>query len=343
MAEGKFPAKELIDDILSDKKDIEETKKMLLDPRNASLMSAPIDELETYLIHRAARKGNLPLVAFILQNKPDQLKFHKEQNGSDVLQHAVVSGNLDMVKLLISKGADPTYRYHMDTSILYFAVKYNHLEIFKYFVEQHSMDPNDILAANGIQAMYMAMEQDLKELFKYLLSFNPHIENIGPFNYLAYAARLDDTFYLDELLSRSAPFDVMEPYDRSAFSWAGEDNRHKQMEVLLKRAKGIRPEALLAPGISKISHEYNALCHKWWRLYDIYMVRYFCELMRKEVEAKSESKKLLEDANLQKVHEIINNAKDKYESLMFKVPRNIFKGVMKYLDAPQPDSKVPDP
>eukprot|EP01022_Parablepharisma_sp_SALTPOND_P012116 TRINITY_DN154_c1_g1_i1.p1 TRINITY_DN154_c1_g1~~TRINITY_DN154_c1_g1_i1.p1 ORF type:complete len:415 (+),score=51.03 TRINITY_DN154_c1_g1_i1:93-1247(+) len=343
MAEAKVPPKEVIESIVDGKRDFEEVKAMLSDPKNGHYINAPIDDLETYLVHRAARAGNMPLVQFILEQKPEQAKFHKESNGADVLQHAVVSGNLDLVKYVISKGADPHYRYFMETSIMYFAVKYGHIHIFKYFVEEHKMDPHDILAANGIQALYMAMEQNDKELFKYILSFNPHIENIGPYNYLAFAARLDDTFYLEELLNRNAPFEIMEPYDRSAFSWAGEDNRHKQMELLLKRAKGIKPEALLAPGISKVSHEYNALCHKWWRLYDIYMVRYFCELQRKEVEPKGDTKKFLEDEKLHKIYEVITTAKDKYESLIFKIPRNIFKGVMKYLETPQPDIKVPEP
>lgn len=327
---------------MSGKTDFEQVKTMLADPKNQAFLG-PIDDLDTYLIYKAARAGNKPLVEYIISLKPDQATKRKESNGSDSLQHAVVSGNLDLVKYLIGKGADPHFRYFMETSILYFAVKYKQMAIFKYFVEELKMDPNDILAANGIQALYMAMEQDDKELFKYLLTFNPHIENVGPFNYLAFAARLDDTYYLEELLNRAAPFEIMEPYDRSAFSWAGEDNRHKQMEILLKRAKGIKPEALLAPGISKVSHEMNSLCDKWWRLYDIYMVRYFCELQRKEIEPKGDIKKFAEDDKLRKVYDMISTSKDKIEPLIFKVPRNIFRGVMKYLDAMPVNIKVSDP
>jgi len=343
MAESKYPAKETIDNLVEGKPDFEYSKTFLADSKNANYIEAPLDELETFLIYKAARKGNLPLVQLILEKKPEQIKLFKESNGSDALQHAVVSGNLDLVKFLISKGADPTKRYFMDTSILYFAVKYKHAHIFRYFVEDHKMKPNDIYAANGITALYMAMEQEDKELFKYLLSLNPQVENIGPFNHLAFAARLDDTLYLEELLNHNAPFEIMEPYDRSAFSWAGEDNRHKQMEIILKRAKGVKPEALLAPGISKISHEYNSLCDKWWRLYDIYMLRYFCEVQRKEVEIKEETKKFMDEENLNKIYEKVVSSKDKYEPLLFKLPRNIFRGVMKYLEAMPVNIKVPEP
>ena len=343
MAEAKFPPKELIDEIVSGKKDFGEVKAMLADPKNANLIGASLDETETRLIHKAARTGNLPLVQYILEQKPAEIGARKESNGSDALQNAVFSGNLDLVKFLISKGADAHFKYSMETSILYFAVKYKHMHILKYFVEELKMDANDILASNGIQALYMAMEQNDKPLFDYLLSFNPNVENIGPYNHLAYAARADDTYFLDSLLDRSAPFEIMEPYERSAFSWAGEDNRYKQMEMILKKAKGVKPEPLLAPGIGKLSHEMNSLCDKWWRLYDIYMVRYFCELKRKEIEPKANVAKFLEDPNLNKVHDIITTSKDKYESLIFKVPRNIFRGVMKYLEAVPVNLKVPDP
>lgn len=343
MAESKFPPKETIDNIAQGKMDFESVKALLSDPKNESYINAPIDELETYLIHRAARYGNLALVEYIIGLKPAQLQLHKESNGSDVLQHAVVSGNIDLVKFLISKGCDFHYRYFMDTSIMYFAVKYKFFHLFRYFVEELKMDPHDLLASNGIQALYMAMENEDKELFKYIMGYNPHIENIGPHNYLAFAARLDDTFYLEELLAKNAPFEVMEPYDRSAFSWAGEDNRHKQMEMLLKRAKGVKPEPLLAQGISKISHEYNSICDKWWRNYDIYMTRYFCEIKRNEAELKGDNKKFLEDPHLNKLYTDVVSQKKKPETLLFKVPRNIFRGVMKYLDTLKVDIKVPDP
>lgn len=313
----------------------ERAKSFVCNPSNIGIIENPIDDLETYLIYRAARAGNFPLVKLILDLRPDQIQYHKSSNGADVFQHAVISGNLDLVKFLISRGADPYYHYFMQTSILYFALKNNHIHIFKYFVEELKMDPNDILAYNGIQAIYMAMEQNDKELFNYLLKFNPHIENVGPYNYLAYAARMNDSYYLDELLKRNSPFEIMEPYCRSAFSWAGEDNNYKQIELILKKTKGVKPEPLLAPKISKISHEYNALCYKWQRLYDIYMTRYYCELKRKETEPKETIESFIEDRALEKVYRKILSDTN-YNTLLFKIPRNIFKCAMKYLDACQP-------
>jgi len=340
--ESKYPSKEQIDDLISVNKPFEEVKAYLTNPKNSSLIDSPIDERETYLVHRAARVGNLPLVQFLLDQKPDLIRFHKESNAADVLQHAVGSGNLDLVKFVISKGAEPSYRYFLETSILYYAIKNKHFNIFKYFIEEHKFDPNDILASNGIQAIYMAMEHDDKQLFDYIIRTKPHIENIGHFNHLALAARLEDDHYIKELLNNNAPFEIMEPYHRSPFSWAAEDNKHSRMELLLKRAKGVKPEALLAPGISKISHEYNALSYKWQRLYDIYMTRYYCELKRNETEAKESAKGLLESEALARVYKMIIE-KEKFESIIFKVPRNIFKCIMKYLDACQPNIQPPEP
>lgn len=330
MNEESYPTPDYIKSLVNPQRSFEEVKSTLLEGGNSKLISDPIDELGNYLVFNAARVGNLPLVKFLLDIKPELLNLHKQSNGADVLENAVVSGNLELVIYLISCGSDPNYRYFMETSILFFAIKHGHVDIFKYLVEEFHMDPNSILSSAGTTALYMAMEINNIGLFDYLLSFNPKLENIGPYNYLLRACRMDDIYCLEELLKHKAPFEVLEPYNMSPFSASGEENNHKFMELILKKAKGVKPEIFTSPHINRITHQYNALCYKWQRLYDIYLVRYYSELKRKEVEGKEESKTLLVNESLERIYEIVI-AKNNSNSVLFKVPKEIFKCAMSYL------------
>ena len=177
MEDTKFPDNQYIESLININKPIEEVKNILKEKSNSNLINNPISREGRYLAESAARVGNLPLVEYIVGLKPEQLLRHKPNNGSDLLQHAVVSGNIELVKWLISQGANPNYLYSMDTSILYFVMKYKHFDMLKYFIEELKMNPNIVLAQNGIQPIYMAMEMRNKEIFNYLLKFNPILKN----------------------------------------------------------------------------------------------------------------------------------------------------------------------
>jgi len=327
--------KEFIRSVVDPNRPFKEIKALLEEPGNENFKDGVIDKEEGRLIDYAAQVGNLQLVKYLLRLNPNQLHFHRASNGADVLQFAVCSGNIELVKFLIEQGANTQYKYFMGTSLLFFALKKRQFHVFKYLVEECGMKPFDNLADNGITALYMAMDYEDKDLFMYVLKFNPLLDNLGHYNYLAHAIRLQDTFYLDELLKRNAPLEILEPNFRSAFSWAGEENKHKHMELILKKCKGVKPEPLLEPNISKISHEYNALCYKWQRLYDIYLVRYFYELKKKKIESDKAAEEFMKNNTLAAIYESINYQSN-YATILFRLPHSIFKIVMSRLDTFQP-------
>lgn len=327
-----------ITDLVNPNNSLEDVKSFLANPENADF-NGVVDTSEGYLVHYAALEGNLPLVKHLLSLKPELLQYHRPSSGADVLQCAVLSGNLDLVNHLADSGADIHYKYFFGTSILFFALKKRHLHIFKHLVEKCGMDPCDVLADNGITALYMAMEYGDKDTFMYVLSFNPLLHNFGPYNYLAYAVRLNDEFYLKELLERNASFEIVEPDYRSAFSWAAEKGKDKYMEQILKKCKNVKPEPLLLPSISKVAHEYNALCYKWERLYDIYTVRYFCKAKRKLLDETKVSKDFLKSESLGAIFDIVSS-QSAHASLLFKLPDGIFEMVVGRLYAYPPTFNV---
>jgi len=313
MTEIQYPAIEFINEICNPTKDFEEVKKIILESKN---LLKSIDYRGGLLIHRACKAGNINLVKFLYEKNKDHILKKTDVIGADCLQYAVIAGNLELVKYIISLGADPTQKYPLNTSILYFALKYEKFDIFEYLHFTYKLNIDEPLTENGVTALYMAMEQGNKKLFEYLLKFTkPGLENHGYFNYLVFAVHLKDSYYLEELLKKGAKYEPLELYGFTALSLAAEDKNNKHFQLIIKFAANVKSEKLPIR-TTKIIQEYNALCDKWCRNYDIYTVRYFCELLRLEALPKEEPNKILEDPKLQKIYEIINTVPHKPETIL---------------------------
>lgn len=142
------------------------------------------------IYHIALTKGYLPLVTYLLEHKlVNALEYGIEHYSSlEPIQTAARYGHLDIIKLLLSYNADPI-------SALYEAASY---DIVKYLLEHYTYEQDyldeylqnvtrngdlDIITllikygADPSKAITSAIHSDNIDILKYILSFNPIIDN----------------------------------------------------------------------------------------------------------------------------------------------------------------------
>ena len=98
----------------------------------------------------AARKGNADLIKFFIENRFNLSQ--KDENGNDILVHAVRSGNKKLVEYLISS---ISLSLEVDKAFVYSAF-HGHHNITKYMIEELNLPPDTRLSSIGETALSMA-------------------------------------------------------------------------------------------------------------------------------------------------------------------------------------------
>src|SRR5439155_2772 len=93
----------------------------------------------------AAKNANLPLVLYLLEKGANVKQLNSGHQ--NVMHAACIGGNLEIVKLLLQAGADPrlaTLNPRVPQRPVFWAVKYNHPNIVRYYKEQGLLQEDDI-------------------------------------------------------------------------------------------------------------------------------------------------------------------------------------------------------
>ena len=116
----------------------------------------------TALMRTAGEKGNLEMVKYLVSNGAD-IKAKNNKDGT-ALMWAAKSGNIETVKYLVSNGADIKAKNNKDGTALMWAAKSGNIETVKFLVSNGA----DIKAKteNGKAALQFAVK---KEVSDYLL------------------------------------------------------------------------------------------------------------------------------------------------------------------------------
>jgi len=121
-------------------------------------------------LHRAVRINNLELVKSLLEkganpNLKDK-NFRAKFENFTPLHIAAFEGRIKIVQLLVQYGADPLLQNYFNKNSIESAAKYGHLEILKFFLGRIKFDPSSELADKLLIA---AVEGGRKELIESLV------------------------------------------------------------------------------------------------------------------------------------------------------------------------------
>jgi ankyrin repeat protein len=113
----------------------------------------------TFPLHWAVRAGHKPIVAFLLREKADADRFAKKITEFAPLEfspitEAIRNNRLDMIKLLVEHGADPSKTTSLGESYLHFAAFLNKPDMIDYFIEA-GLDV-DIRKNGGLTPLHLA-------------------------------------------------------------------------------------------------------------------------------------------------------------------------------------------
>lgn len=149
------------------------------------------ENLLHYNIRHGALDGVLILISFIkLYNRSELNLFinSRGKNGCSPLQLAVIGARNDIVKLLLSQGADITLRSDFGNSVLHSACASNNLEIVKTilkYLKLNFRNPSNFINyknLDGVTAMHIACAKGYKKIVVELLDAIPKKDRLNLIN-----------------------------------------------------------------------------------------------------------------------------------------------------------------
>ena len=127
---------------------------------------------ETNILHFAALGHSSTMCSYILDICSDDMINQQNNRGETPLHWACINGNLDIVRLLLEAGADPTMVDDEDNSILHFAVETSNLTVAYFILENNYCSP---MACNidDITPLDIAIDNEDICMQNILQSFKP--------------------------------------------------------------------------------------------------------------------------------------------------------------------------
>ncbi|MBT9544695.1 MAG: ankyrin repeat domain-containing protein [Candidatus Sericytochromatia bacterium] len=188
-----------------------ELVKLLVDngaDTNAYTLSGQHGEFESSPLFEAAKVGNLDILKYLLTHGADpNYVGEKEENSPLIL--AVRHGHFDAVKFLVASGADPSFKSKFDVTALMASVKTDNLDILQ-FLLPYSKDSQEKLIATAC----LGKLQTLKDLLQKGADLNRHIGLPNPLKAAAHCKQFETVAFLIEsgadieaINPKSYPFD----------------------------------------------------------------------------------------------------------------------------------------
>ena len=129
----------------------------------------------------AAFTGNLPLVKLLIERRGGQV----QQDGWSPIHYAVIHGNLEVVRFLLSKGAEVDALTPSETTPLMLAIRYGHIHVVKLLLDKgadlsalndQQLTPIDFARYFNQREIARGLESRWMKLFK--VEYEPIIDDL---------------------------------------------------------------------------------------------------------------------------------------------------------------------
>lgn len=152
------------------------------------------------LLYLASQKGHARLVQLLLQHHAN---VHQVNTGKQNALFAAVSGGyLEVVQQLIAAGLDPQQRQGSRAGMLpiFMAFKYGHLDVIRYFFQQHLFKRQDL--SEAIRYLRSNQAFDMRTLLDLLLNQYPDLTSEEITNLFGWLISIKNIPGLDYLLQK---------------------------------------------------------------------------------------------------------------------------------------------
>ncbi|NKB37122.1 MAG: hypothetical protein GKR93_08090 [Gammaproteobacteria bacterium] len=184
-------------------------------------------------VHQIVSNGRLEALTEILQ-KIDRSEINRVENGMTPIMLAASKGNVEMIDLLYTQGADPNKRGSMDRTALQYATEKNHYEAAKRLLSYGAdIDAYD----NGrLTSLTMAANRGHSKLALLLVKkgADPNIQHSQGWTALIDATIRNDEGLVRALLAAGADKNIKMKNGMKALDYAIQYN-HKKMSRLLSQ------------------------------------------------------------------------------------------------------------
>ncbi|XP_054708114.1 transient receptor potential cation channel subfamily A member 1 homolog [Uloborus diversus] len=208
---------------------------------NAKANPEACDENLSTPLHLAAMTGSKEISLLLLEaveksKGPDMLKTYIEEknfHGNTALHLAVNKGHLDVLQLLLSKGADAQVTLDDFSQPLHLAAISANVGIVRCLLEHGAQV--DCVNNLGETSLHKAAAFDAGEVIDFLLQNGATVEKYdnSHFTPLMVAVAGGHTNAVERLLEAEARIDVMDNMDRTVVFWAAQENHPEALKLLL--------------------------------------------------------------------------------------------------------------
>jgi ankyrin repeat protein len=227
-------------------------------PLHWAIMGTNLETIAHHLIQKGAdptitdKEGNTALhfaalhaktietITLILENKQVDIN-HRDELGRTALHYAIEKKNVEIVRCLVEKGADPTIHDHTGYTPFHFAAYFlTDTDVLGLLLETGIVDINETTSKEGLTALHLEIIKYNVPALRFLLSkgANPNVGDENGITPLHLVATLAKDIDIVELFLNHPDTNVncLDNEGRNALDYAN-DNEHGHSERLTKLLK----------------------------------------------------------------------------------------------------------
>ncbi|XP_519806.3 transient receptor potential cation channel subfamily A member 1 [Pan troglodytes] len=174
--EKKEPQGVVYEDVPDDTEDFKESLKVVFEGSAYGLQNfnkqkklKRCDDMDTFFLHYAAAEGQIELMEKITRDSSLEVLHEMDDYGNTPLHCAVEKNQIESVKFLLSRGANPNLRNFNMMAPLHIAVQGMNNEVMKVLLEHRTIDVN-LEGENGNTAVIIACTTNNSEALQILLN-----------------------------------------------------------------------------------------------------------------------------------------------------------------------------